>query len=585
MDISVIVPSHNEEGNLQRLAERITATLDTPDFDHYLELLLVDDNSTDRTPDICDELAERYPEVRVLHRTRDPGFGSAIKAGLAEARGDVLIPFMGDLSDDPADIPKLVRAIGDGYDVAYGSRFMDGGAIDGYPPLKLFYNRAYNNAIRLLFGIRAKDITNAFTAYRREVIAEIGVDNLDSESFDITAELPLRAHILGFESTEVPVSWRSRDAGVSKLNATQKGPLYGQRLFQMFTVGNITGLKDLLGTVAAGSPVRILGAIVIGIAILVGLFSLSGSADVFSVLARANVAWLGVGALVYFMSFAFRTWRYRVLLRTAGHIASRGGVFRSIMSGWFVNFILPARAGDAARGLTLKATEGVPFGVASGLVVIERILDMLVLGGTMVLIAMAFLPLHRANLLAVGALGIATILIFGIAVIYYLDEHVARLLESRFPDIREATRKLNEALRRTVRNPYGLALSLLLTIPIWTLEASTVYFSARAVGLRLLPVETVTTAIAAFLAQAVPVTPAGIGTYEATIAGVLSMFGYSAGPATALGLADHFTRLALVYLLGAISTIHLGFRSRTYFRRQDFDKSSDTVSAVADDGR
>ncbi|WP_275576253.1 glycosyltransferase [Halogeometricum borinquense] len=83
---------------------------------------------------------------------------------------------MGDLSDDPADVPKLIEAIESGYDVAYGSRFVDHGSVDGYPPLKLFYNRSFNNLIRLLFGIRARDITNAFTAYRREIIVEIDVE-------------------------------------------------------------------------------------------------------------------------------------------------------------------------------------------------------------------------------------------------------------------------------------------------------------------------------------------------------------------------------------------------------------------------
>jgi len=103
------------------------------EVDFELELVLVDDNSTDSTGRICDEIAEEFDEVTVVHRTTDGGFGNAIKAGLAVASGDALIPFMGDLSDDPADIPKLVGALEEGYDVAYGSRFTSGGQVDGYP--------------------------------------------------------------------------------------------------------------------------------------------------------------------------------------------------------------------------------------------------------------------------------------------------------------------------------------------------------------------------------------------------------------------------------------------------------------------
>lgn len=568
MRVSLVVPAHNEEDSLRALVQRVVGTLESASFDHELELLLVDDNSTDTTGRVCDELAAEFPEVAVIHRTSRPGFGNAVKAGLAAASGDVLIPFMGDLSDDPADIPRLVKAIEDGADVALGSRFVEGGTVEGYPPMKLFYNRAFNNLIRLAFGIRARDVTNAFTAYRREVIEEIGLDTLHSESFDLTAELPLRAHIEGFQSVEVPVSWRSRESGVSKLNATQKGPVYLKRLLHMFVVGNIAGLKDLVGVVRAGSPLRVAGAALLGIAILFALFSVTGFEEVFAKVGTADPIWVAGAGVAYLGSFAFRTWRYRVLLRTAGHLASRGGVFRAIMASWFVNFLIPARAGDAVRGLALKATEDVPFGVATGLVVVERIFDMLTLGGVMLLVAWLFLESSRANFLALGALGIAAVLAVGLVLVYLLDERVVARLESRYPRIRAGTEALNEALERTVRNPYAMALAGLLSIPVWTLEASTVFFSANAIGLDVGVVPTLTAAIAAFVTQAVPVTPAGIGTYEASIAAILSLFDVPPSTGTALGLVDHFIRVAVVYVVGAISTVHIGFRSRAYFRNR-----------------
>lgn len=575
MDVSLVVPAHDEAANLERLVERVRTALEGVEF--TTEIVLVDDNSADDTPAVCDHLAERYPNVVVVHRSERPGFGNAMKAGLTAASGNVLIPFMGDLSDDPADIPKLVAAIEDGYDVAYGSRFVAGGHIEGYPPMKRLYNRAYNNLIRLLFGLGAADVTNAFKAYRREVVEEIGVDELDSESFDLTAELPLRAHILGFSSTEVPVSWTSREAGVSKLDATRKGPAYLRRLLALFVAGNLAGLRDLFGAVSSGGPVRTVGAGLVGVLILVALFSFSGFGGVFDVLARTNPAWLLVAAVAYFASFVLRTWRYRVLLRTAGHLASRGDVFRSIAFGWFVNFLLPARAGDAARGLALKTTADVPFGVATGLVVVERVLDMAVLGGTMLVVAGLFLRTQRAEWLAAGAFAIAAVLLLGLVAVTVLDDRVADRLRGRFPTVEEGLAELKRALVRTAGNPWALALALLLSVPVWTAEVSTIYFSARAVGVDLGSVATVTTAVAAFLAQAVPVTPAGIGTYEATITAVLSLFGVAPGEATALALADHFTRVGLVYVVGAICAVHIGFRSRAYFREKA-DEASDVAA-------
>lgn len=260
LHVDLVVPAYNESGNLERMVDEVTSVLrDRTDGWSFGILLVVSDGSTDGTQEIAIELEERYPEVSRLVRTENFGFGNAIKDGLAHAGGDVLIPFMADLSDDPADIPQMVAKIEEGYDVVYGSRFMNGGSVDGYPPLKLLYNRSFNNFIRFLFGIGEKDITNAFTAYRREVIDEIVMETLHSESFDVTAELPLRATVEGFRTTEVPVSWRSRDAGVSKLNATRKGPVYFKRVLAEFVRGNAAGLRDLFVSVTDQGVARVLG--------------------------------------------------------------------------------------------------------------------------------------------------------------------------------------------------------------------------------------------------------------------------------------------------------------------------------------
>ncbi|MCX9083590.1 MAG: glycosyltransferase family 2 protein, partial [Candidatus Methanoperedens sp.] len=119
---------------------------------------MVNDNSTDRTPAIIEELGKSNPRIRPVHRHTSPGFGSAVKEGMKNVSGDIITPVMGNLSDDPHDIPKLVKKIEEGYDIAYGSRFIEGGKTEGYPATKMIANRAFNNSVRLLFGIRHKDI-------------------------------------------------------------------------------------------------------------------------------------------------------------------------------------------------------------------------------------------------------------------------------------------------------------------------------------------------------------------------------------------------------------------------------------------
>jgi glycosyltransferase involved in cell wall biosynthesis len=223
-EFSVIIPAHNEADNLQNTVDAITDELG----DDGYEIRIVNDTSTDATPDIADRLAADHGVVRVTHRETDPGFGNAIKDGLDAADGDVLIPFMADLSDDPADIPTMLDAMADGSDVVHGSRFVAGGSVDGYPPMKLFYNRAYNTVLRLLLRTETKDLTNAFTAYRRDVIEAIRP--ITADDFDITAELAIKAELADFDTTEVPVSWQSREHGVSDFDPLQKGPMYAKRL-------------------------------------------------------------------------------------------------------------------------------------------------------------------------------------------------------------------------------------------------------------------------------------------------------------------------------------------------------------------
>ena len=231
VDASLVVPAHNEEGNIQKLVDEITKEFHGADFSY--EIIIVDDNSTDKTGVIADKIAKSNPKVRVIHRKPPGGFGRAVKDGLKAAKGETITLVMGDLSDDPKDIIKLIKKAREGYDVIYGSRFVEGGSIEDYPIIKLICNRMFNHIIRLIFNMRHKDITNAFKLYRKELIDEIGVDNIKSEHFDITVEIPVKAHKLKAKSVEVPVRWHGRKSGVSKLKLSRMGVVYLRRLRDM----------------------------------------------------------------------------------------------------------------------------------------------------------------------------------------------------------------------------------------------------------------------------------------------------------------------------------------------------------------
>lgn len=229
--VSLIVPAHNEEENLNILVKSLTKGLSNARFSY--EIVLVNDNSTDGTGPMAEKLSSVFQNLRVIHRNPPNGIGLALKDGFRHAKGEILIPVMADLSDEPRDIITLVENIGD-YDVVYGSRFVNGGEAENYPFFKMLINRGFNSLIRTLFRIKERDITNAFKAYRKSVIEKIGVENLESDHFDILIELPLKALMLGFRSIEVPVSWHGRKKGTSKLNLAKMGPFYLKRLLRLW---------------------------------------------------------------------------------------------------------------------------------------------------------------------------------------------------------------------------------------------------------------------------------------------------------------------------------------------------------------
>lgn len=565
MKISIVIPAHNEEGNLDVLVARLVPVLERHEETWDYELVIVNDNSTDATPAIIDNLARMNPRIKSVHRHSNPGFGNAIREGFRNATGGIIIPVMGDLSDEPEDIPKLVRKIEEGYDIAYGSRFIEGGTTEGYPITKMLANRAFNNTVRLLFGIKHKDITNAFKAYRKEVLDSIGIGNLEANGFDLTVEIPLKAHIMGFTSAEVPVTWHGRERGEAKLKLSDNAPKYGKRLLNLFFIGNIISLKDLFGSVVSGSKLKLIGALVFGLLVLIGIFSYSGYTQVYETIKNASLYYVFLGFSAVTTAFFVRTWRWSVLLRTSGYVIPRDILFKSLMFGFLLNYLIPARAGDIARGAAIKATARTPMGISLSTIVIERAMDMLTLA--LMLGAGAMLVSGSSSMLivAAAALAIAFLLVLILYFAYKYDKIISIKLVKRFPAVSGFMSSMKDGLYKIYYNPSALMLSIFISIPVWLFEISGIYLTAMAIGYPIPFSLAAVAGITSFLAQAVPITPGGIGVYEGTMVGVFALFGIPLSTGVSLALVDHFVRASVTLIFGTISMVHIGFASRAYF--------------------
>ncbi len=220
--LSVVIPARDEEGCIARTVEHLEVELRHNGVPH--EIVVVDDGSSDRTWAILEELRARMPALHPMQNTGAHGFGRAVIHGFDHSRGDALVVMMADESDDCRDVVRYWKALNEGWDCVFGSRFVKGGGVVDYPWMKLRINRVVNMIIRWMFGIRLNDTTNAFKAYRRTVID--GCRPLLAPHFNLTVELPLKSIVRGYTWTVIPITWRNRRTGEAKLKLTEMGSRY-----------------------------------------------------------------------------------------------------------------------------------------------------------------------------------------------------------------------------------------------------------------------------------------------------------------------------------------------------------------------
>ena len=207
MDLSIIVPAHNEEDNIAQVIKKIESTVT---ISH--ELIIVNDHSADKTALIVSELISDYPNLRLIENPLDGSFANAIRTGLANIKTNLVVSVMGDLCDDLGTIALMLEKIKTGYDVVCGARYIKGGARIGGSRVKGFFSFLVGRTISMFTKIPTRDIANAFKMYRRGVIESI---DIESTGFEISMELTLKAYFNGFKIIEVPTVWREREQGKS----------------------------------------------------------------------------------------------------------------------------------------------------------------------------------------------------------------------------------------------------------------------------------------------------------------------------------------------------------------------------------
>src|SRR2546423_9983257 len=200
--LSVVIPARDEEGCVAATVEHLHIELRLRGVPH--EIVVVDDGSTDRTWEILQALQSQVSALAPIQNPGPNGFGRAIIRGLAAMKGDAVVIMMADESDDCRDVVRYWEKLNEGYDCVFGSRFIKGGGGIDYPKIKLFLNRLAHFFFLGLFSVKLNDTTNAFKAYRKEVID--GCQPLIAPHFNITVEIPLKAIVRGYTWTTIPIT-------------------------------------------------------------------------------------------------------------------------------------------------------------------------------------------------------------------------------------------------------------------------------------------------------------------------------------------------------------------------------------------
>lgn len=210
--VTVVVPTYNERENLPDLTRAVT--------DLGYRVLVVDDSSPDGTGDIADELSRDNEQISVLHRSTKEGLGPAYAAAfdhLLEGDAEVVVEMDADFSHDPADVPRLVAAIDEGADLAIGSRYVHGGATPDWPLVRRLISRAGNIYARAMLGMPIRDSTAGFRAFTRMALTRVPYGSAEASGYGFQVEMAWRAHQEGLAIVEVPISFRDRTRGTSKM--------------------------------------------------------------------------------------------------------------------------------------------------------------------------------------------------------------------------------------------------------------------------------------------------------------------------------------------------------------------------------
>lgn len=231
----VVLPTYQEAENVASVLKRLRTAV--PEA----TVLVVDDASPDGTGDVAEACSRELGQIEVLRRAAKDGLGSAYRTGFAfglERGFEVMVEIDADGSHDPGALPTLLAAVEGGADLAIGSRYVPGGSIPDWPPVRRFISVAGNRYVRLLLRLDVRDATAGFRAYRADMLRQLDLPAIRADGYGFQVEMAYRIARLGGKIVEVPITFTDRVEGVSKMS--------GRIVLEAFLLVTVWGVRDRL---------------------------------------------------------------------------------------------------------------------------------------------------------------------------------------------------------------------------------------------------------------------------------------------------------------------------------------------------
>lgn len=215
--ISVVLPTYNEKGNIVRLMQLLAQALRTAGRE--FELIVVDDNSPDGTADAVREAQKETREIRLIVRTNESGLASAVRRGIEESKGEIVVLMDTDFNHDPFDVPKLVAGL-PASDIVVGSRYIKGGEME-YSFLRHYLSLFFNLFVRAMLGLKTTDNLSGFMAVKKEIFKKLNLDEIFQGFGEFHIPFIWMAHDRGYKISEIPVIYKDRTYGTSKFKPVE----------------------------------------------------------------------------------------------------------------------------------------------------------------------------------------------------------------------------------------------------------------------------------------------------------------------------------------------------------------------------